>query len=235
MSRHFWPGQDAIGKRFHLFGDPQLLEVVGVVGNTIIGQIGEDPQPLVYLPITQDYSPQATLQVRTSGDPAPAIAGVRGQIQSLDHNLAITNVQTIDEILDQALWGPRIAAVLLTLFGALALVLAGIGVYGVLSYSVNQQTREIGVRMALGATPAEVLRWVVGQGFRLAAVGIVIGVIAGLALLQFVASLLFGISTHDPLTFGAVAVVLGAVALLACYLPARRATRVSPVVALRYE
>jgi len=235
MARHFWPDQDALGKRFHFFGDPQLLEVVGVVGNTVIGQIGEDPQPLVYLPITQDYSPQATLQVRTSGDPGPAIPGVRAQIQSLDRNLAITNVQTIAEVLDQALWAPRIAAVLLTLFGALALVLAGIGVYGVLSYSVNQQTREIGVRMALGATPAEVLRWVVGQGFRLAAVGIVIGVIAGLALLQFVASLLFGISTHDPLTFGAVALVLGAVALLACYVPARRATRVSPVTALRYE
>ena len=235
MARHFWPDQDPIGKRFHFFGDPKLLEVVGVVGNTVINAIGEDPQPLAYLPITQDYSPAVFLQVRSSGDPAPLIPTVRGQIQSLDRNLAITNVQTVKEVLDQGLWAPRMAAVLLTFFGGLALMLAGIGVYGVLSYSVNQQTREIGVRMALGATPAEVLRWVVGQGFRLAAVGLLIGLVAGLALMRFVSSLLFGISTHDPATFGVVVLVLAMVAFLACYVPARRATRVSPVVALRYE
>ena len=114
-----------------LFGDPKLLEVVGVVGNTVINQIGEDPQPLAYLPLTQDYSPAATLQVRTSGDPRAVIATVRSQIQALDHNLAITNVQTIEEVLDQGLWAPRMAAALLTLFGGLALILAAIGVYGV--------------------------------------------------------------------------------------------------------
>ena len=235
MARHFWPDQDPIGKRFHFFGDAKLLEVVGVVGNTVVNAIGEDPQPLVYLPLSQDYAPAAFLQVRTSGDPAAVIPTVRGQIQSLDRNLAITNVQTVKEVLDQGLWAPRMAAALLTFFGVLALTLAGIGVYGVLSYSVNQQTREIGVRMALGATPAEVLRWVVGQGFRLAAVGLLIGLVAGLALMRFLASLLFGVSTHDPATFGAVALVLAIVAFLACYVPARRATRVSPVVALRYE
>jgi putative ABC transport system permease protein len=127
------------------------------------------------------------------------------------------------------------AALLLTLFGVIALVLAGIGVYGVLSYSVTQQTREIGIRMALGARPAEVLRWVVSQGFRLAAAGLLVGLIAGLILMRFVASLLFGISAHDPITFGAVILVLGVVAFLACYVPARRASRVSPLVALRYE
>jgi hypothetical protein len=175
MARHFWPDQDPIGKRFHFFGDPKLLEVVGVVGNTVINQIGEDPQPLAYLPLTQDYSPAATLQVRTSGDPRAVIATVRSQIQALDHNLAITNVQTIEEVLDQGLWAPRMAAALLTLFGGLALILAAIGVYGVLSYSVSQQTREIGIRMALGATPAGVLRWVIGQGLRLAGMGVLLG------------------------------------------------------------
>jgi predicted permease len=235
MAHHFWPDQDAIGKRFHFFGDPKLLEVVGVVGNTVINQIGEDPQPLAYLPLTQDYPSAATMQARTSGDPHPVIATVRGQIQSLDHNLAITNVQTVDEVLDQGLWAPRMAAALLTLFGGLALILAAIGVYGVLSYSVNQQTREIGIRMALGATPAEVRRWVVGQGLRLAGAGVLVGVVVGLGLMHFVSSLLFGVSTHDPETFATVTLVLGIIALLACYLPARRATKINPLAALRHE
>ena len=235
MAHHFWPDQDAIGRRFHFFGETQLLEVVGVVANTVINEIGEDPQPLAYLPLSQDYAPAATLQVRTSGDPRAAVATVRSQIQSLDRNLAITNVQTIEEVLNQGLWAPRMAAVLLTLFGVLALMLAATGVYGVLSYSVTQQTREIGIRMALGARPAAVVRWVVGQGFRLAAAGLLIGLIAGLVLMRFVASLLFGVSAHDPATFGAVALVLAIVAFLACYVPARRASRVSPLVALRYE
>jgi putative ABC transport system permease protein len=160
---------------------------------------------------------------------------VRSQVQSLDRNLAITNVQTIEEVLDLGLWAPRIAAVLLTFFGIVALVLAGTGVYGVLSYSVTQQTREIGVRMALGARPALVLRWVVGQGLRLAAAGLVIGLAGALGLMHFVSSLLFGVSTYDPTTFVTVAVVLGVVAFLACYVPGRRATKVSPTVALRYD
>jgi putative ABC transport system permease protein len=235
MARHFWPGEDAIGKRFHFFGDPKLLQVVGVVGDTVINQIGEDPQPLAYLPLTQDFPPAATLQVRTSGDPEAVIATVRNQVQSLDRNLAITNVQTVEAVLNQGLWAPRMAAALLTLFGGLALILAAIGVYGVLSYSVNQQTREIGIRMALGATPAEVMRWVVAQGLRLAGVGVLIGVFAGLVLMRSVASLLFGISTHDPETFAGVAMVLILVAFFACYVPARRATKVNPVAALRNE
>jgi predicted permease len=235
MARHFWPGENAISKRFHFFGDPKLLQVVGVVGDTVINQIGEDPQPLAYLPLTQDFPPAATIQVRTSGDPEAVIATVRSRVQSLDRNLAITNIQTVEAVLNQGLWAPRMAAALLTLFGGLALILAAVGVYGVLSYSVNQQTREIGIRMALGATPDEVMRWVVAQGLRLAGVGVLIGVLAGLILMRSVASLLFGISTHDPETFAEVAMVLILVAFLACYVPARRATKVNPVVALRNE
>ena len=235
MARHFWPGEDAIGKRFHFFGDPKLLQVVGVVGDTVINQIGEDPQPLAYLPLTQDFPPAATIQVRTSGDPEAVIATVRNQVQSLDRNLAITNVQSVEAVLNQGLGAPRMAAALLTLFGGLALLLAAVGVYGVLSYSVNQQTREIGIRMALGATPTEVMRWVVAQGLRLAGVGVLIGVFAGLVLMRSVASLLFGVSTHDPETFAGVAMVLILVAFFACYVPARRATKVNPVAALRNE
>src|SRR6266480_3354157 len=235
MAKHFWPNQQAVGKRFHFFGDPTLREVVGVVGNTVINNIGEVPVPLAYLSITQDYSPAVTLQVRTTGIPEALIGGVRAQIQSLDPNLAITNVQTISEIMDQGLWAPRMGAALLTLFGGLALVLAAIGVYGVLSYSVNQQTREIGIRMAMGAERAHVLRLVVGQGLRLAGVGVLLGVIVAVAVMRQLSGLLFGISAYDPMTFAAVAVLLVLVAFLACYIPARRASCVDPLVALRHE
>jgi predicted permease len=235
MAKQFWPNQDAVGKRFHFFGDPTLRQIVGIVGNTVVNQIGEEPQPLAYLPITQDYSPAATLQVRTVGRPQAVIGTVRRQVQSLDTNLALTNVQTIREVLDQGLWAPRMAAGLLTLFGGLALILALVGVYGVLSYSVNQQTREIGIRVALGAKSSQVLGLIVAQGFRLAVGGLVLGIVAALLLTTLLSSLLFGINPHDPVTFGAVSLMLASAAILACYIPARRATRVDPIVALRYE
>ncbi|HET8921929.1 MAG TPA: FtsX-like permease family protein [Candidatus Acidoferrum sp.] len=235
MAKQFWPNQDAVGKRFHFFGDTILRQVIGVVRNTVVNNIGEVPVPLAYLAIVQDYSPAVTLQVHTAGKPESVIGGVRAQIQSLDHNLAITNVQTIGEIMDQGLWAPRMGAALLSLFGGLALVLAALGVYGVLSYSVTQQTREIGIRMAMGAKSADVLRLVVGQGLRLAGAGLVLGILIALVVMRQLASLLFGVSAYDPVTFGGVSLLLAFVALLACYIPARRATHVDPLVALRYE
>jgi putative ABC transport system permease protein len=173
--------------------------------------------------------------VHTTGNPQAPIGGVRAQIQSLDPNLAITNVQTIGEVMDQGLWAPRMGAALLTLFGGLALVLAALGVYGVLSYSVNQQTREIGIRMAMGAERAHVLRLVVGQGVRLAGVGVTLGILIALVATRQLSGLLFGVSAYDPVTFGVVALLLMLVALLACYIPARRATCIDPLVALRHE
>jgi predicted permease len=235
MAKRFWPNQEAVGKRFHFFGDPMLREVVGVTGNTVINSIGEEPVPLAYLPVSQDYPPAATLQIRTAAGPEAVIGGVRAQIQSLDPNLAITNVQTIGEIMDQGLWAPRMGAALLTLFGGLALVLAALGVYGVLSYSVNQQTREIGIRMAMGAERAHVLRLVVGQGLRLAAAGLILGIVIAFFVTRQLSSLLFGVSAHDPITYGGITVLLTTVAFFACYIPARRATTVDPLVALRHE
>lgn len=235
MARHFWPNENAIGKRFHFHGDPGLREIVGVVRNTVENNIGEEPQPVAYLPLMQNYSPAAIMLVRTSGRPEALISSVRSQVQQLDSNLALTNVQTIGELLSQGLWAPRMGAALLAVFGGLALILAIIGVYGVLSYSVNQQTREIGIRMAMGAQTGRVLRLVVGQGMRLAAAGLILGLLVAFAAMRLLGSLLFGVSSHDPLTFGAVSLVLAAAAALACYIPARRATKVDPIIALRYE
>lgn len=235
MAKKFWPNQEAIGRRFHFFRDTGLLEVVGIARNSVVNAIGEVPPPLVYLPVTQDYAPAATIQVQTTGKPEAVIAGVRAQIQSLEPNLAITNVQTIGEIIDQGLWAPEMGAALLALFGGLGLVLAAVGVYGVLAYSVTQQTREIGIRMAMGAERSHVLRLVVGQGLKLTAAGLLLGVLVALALTRQLSSLLFGVSAYDPWAYGSVVLILVLVALLACYLPARRAMRVDPLVALRYE
>ncbi len=235
MAKQFWPNQDAVGKRFHFFGETQLREVVGVVRDTVVNAIGEEPQPLAYLPLTQDFSPAVTMQVRTNGKPEPVIATVRGHVQSLDTNLALTNWNTIGELLDQGLWAPRMGAALLAVFGGVALILAVVGVYGVLSYSVNQQTREIGIRMAMGAQTGSVLKLVVKQGMRLAIIGLVLGLVVAFVAMRLLSSLLFGVSAHDPLIFGGVTLVLATAAVLACYIPARRAAHVDPLVALRYE
>ncbi len=235
MAKQFWPNENAVGKRFHFFGETQLREVVGIARDTVVNTIGEEPQPLAYLPLTQDFSPAVTMQVRTTGKPEPIIATVRSHVQSLDTNLALTNWNTIGELLDQGLWAPRMGAALLTVFGGVALILAVVGVYGVLSYSVNQQTREIGIRMAMGAQTGSVLSLVVKQGMRLAIVGLVLGLVVAFAAMRVLSSLLFGVSAHDPLIFGSVTLILATSAILACYIPARRAAHVDPLVALRYE
>jgi putative ABC transport system permease protein len=235
MAKHFWPNESAVGKRFHFFGDTVLREIVGVSGNTVVNQIGDPPQPVAYLPMAQEYSTFATVQVRTTGEPEAAIGTVRSVVQSLDTNLAITDVQTIREIMNQALWAPRMGAALLALFGGLALVLAAVGVYGVLSYSVNQQRHEIGIRRALGAQEGDVMRLVAGQGMLLAVAGLVLGLLLSGLFARLLASLLFGVSAMDPWTFLGVTTILLVVALIACYIPARRAVQVDPLVALRYD
>ncbi len=235
MAKMMWPGQEPLGKRFAIVNDPKLLQVVGVVGSAVIAQIGEDPQPIAYLPMRQQYSPGAALVVRTTGNPEPLLGAVQTQVQQIDKNLAFTNGQTVQQILGQGLWPARMGAALLGLFGALALILASIGIYGVLAYSVAQRTSEIGLRMALGAQSNQVLGLVLKQGMLLALIGAAVGVLVALPVARLASGLLYGVSATDPLTYGGITLLLLGVALLACYLPARRATRIDPLVALRVE
>lgn len=233
MARHFWPGQSAVGKRFRFATDNSLREIVGVVGNSAIGAIGEQPQPIAYLPMEQEFSPAVTVHVRTASNPGAVLRPVMARVQALDGDLALTNSNTIQEVIDQNLWAPRVGAALFGIFGLLGLALASVGVYGVMAHTVAQRTNEIGIRMALGAPATNVIAMVVGQSLKIAVLGIGIGIVAALGVTGLMQSLLFGIGPRDPLTFLAVSGVLLLVALVAGFIPARRAARIDPVAALR--
>ncbi|HEV3140909.1 MAG TPA: ABC transporter permease, partial [Vicinamibacterales bacterium] len=234
MAKKFWPDQDAMGKRFKFFGQDQFQQVVGIAKDSKYNFIGEDPTPNIYQAATQVYQPQVSLFVKAA-QPQAVLGTLRGEVQQLDRNLPLTNVFTLTDIFDQSLWAPRMGAWLLAVFAGLSLVLAVIGIYGVMAYTVSQRTRELGIRLALGASPNDVLRLVVMQGLRLTIAGVVVGLIASLALSRLIASLLFNVSPTDVVTFVVVPLVLAAAAIGASYLPALRATRIDPMIALRYE
>jgi putative ABC transport system permease protein len=185
--------------------------------------------------LLRDYSTNATLVARTVGDPQSALNALRQELQRRDPTLPLYNVQTLTDHMSVPLFPFRLAAMVLLSFGILAIVLAAIGIYGVMSYVVAGRTREIGVRIALGAARRDVLLLIIGQGMRLAVIGLCIGVLSAIGAAQLLAKLLFGVSAIDPLTFAGVSLLLALVAALACYIPARRATKVDPLVALRYE
>jgi predicted permease len=234
MAKRFWPDQDAIGKRFKFFGQDNFQQVVGIARDSKYNFIGEDPTPYIYQATTQVYQPQLSLFVKAP-NPQAVIGTVRGEVQQLDRNLPLTGVFTLNEIFDQSLWAPRMGAWLLAVFAGLSLVLAVIGIYGVMAYSVSQRTRELGIRVALGASRADVVRLVVLQGLRLTITGVIVGLAVSLAVTRLVATLLFNVSPTDLVTFIAVPALLALAALGASYLPALRATRIDPVIALRYE
>jgi predicted permease len=238
MARRYWPNEDATGKRFH-WGHPGAKDpwvtIVGVVGDTRLYGLANPSRLEVYLPFRQESKTDMYLVLRSAVDPASLTSSVRATVAAIDKDQPVFNVTTMQKLVDDSVSTPHLTLVLLGLFSALALVLAAIGIYGVISYTVQQRTHEIGIRMALGAQRGDVLRLVVGQGVKLAAIGVVIGIAVTLGLMRLITSLLFGVSATDPITFVAASVVLLLVALAACYIPARRAIAVDPMDALRYE
>jgi predicted permease len=235
FARRFWPGQDPLGKRFAQgSADAPMLQVVGVVEDGKYAGLNEEPQPYVCRPISQAFIGTNTVIVRTSTDSQKMLALVRREAQRLDPQMPLSG-KLLVERLAMPLLPARIAASVLGSFGLLALVLAAIGIYGVMSYTVTRRTHEIGIRVALGAQAADVLRLIIGQGMTLALIGVAVGLSLALLITRLMRSLLFGVSASDPLTYAGVVALLSAVALLACYLPARRATKIDPIVALRNE
>jgi len=235
MANRFWPNQDAIGKRFRFFGDDVSQEVIGVVKGGTAQHIGEDTRPMAYQSLLQDYSSWIWLHVRTADDPSGLLGAVRREVQALDRTMPLTRSVTISQLIGEELWGARMGAALLAVFGLLALILASVGIYGVVAFSVSRRTSEFGIRLALGARPSDVLRLVLGQTLTLVAAGALIGITGGLIVTRMVASLLYGVSAVDPATFIGAPLLFLLVALMASYLPARRATKIDPMIALRCE
>ena len=242
MARQFFPGENAVGKHVTLMGGfgpvgsvSGTREIVGVVADTQNVDLGKQAAAEVYFPYSQGTWRMVSVAVRTAGDPAAIAADLRRQVWAIDPDLAVAHLQPLDRVVAQSVAQPRFNMALLAVFAALALVLASVGIYGLVSYSVNLRVREIGVRMALGARRQDVSRQVMREGTVLTVLGLCIGTVAALGLTRLISSLLFGVSPTDPLTFIAAALILLLVAQLASYLPARRATRVEPLAALRNE
>jgi predicted permease len=243
FANRFWPNEDPIGKRVAVQAIPksnppmpQWCTVVGVVGH--VKHYGPDVEgrEQAYFPLTQlSFARTMYLAVRTNLEPASVTSAIRHEVLAVDKNMPIYEVSTMGRLLSNSVVQPRLNLTLLAVFAAIALVLAAVGIYGVMAYTVTQRTHEIGIRMAIGAQTEDVLKQVLAEGARLAAVGLALGLAGSLAATRLIATLLFGVKPTDPLTFAAVAVILASVSLAACYIPARRATRVDPLVALRYE
>ena len=238
IAQRYFPGGDAVGGRLH-FGDfgpeAQWITIVGVVGDVKNNGLSAEDALTIYQPFEQGPTVPICLFLRSSSSPETLTAGVRDAVQAIDKGLPVSNIKTGDQLLYEAVGQPRFHTFLIALFAAVAMLLAAVGIYGVISYSVAQRTHEIGIRLAVGARPQDVLLLVIRQGMVMASIGTGIGLFAAFGLTRLMSSLLFRVSATDPLTFAGVAALLVGVALLACWIPARRATKVDPMVALRYE
>jgi predicted permease len=231
--RRYWPGADPLGKRLRAIG--RWFTVIGVAHNSDAEHLNQKAKPLVYLPLFQAYDSHVTIHARVVGNPLQYSSAVQNSIHQLDADLPLHDLMTLDSRIQLNTTDTRIGGAFVGTFGVLALVLAAVGVYGVLAYTTRQRTRELGIRIALGAEPRDVFSLVLRQGAILAFLDIVIGLTASFALTRASSTLLFGVSASDPPTFAAVAILFLLVALLACYFPARRAMHTDPLTALRYE
>jgi putative ABC transport system permease protein len=234
MASEFWPNEDAVGKIFD--NDTLPIQVVGVVADTkIFNSPRQKTIDEAYFPVGWAPRAEMAITVHSASAPGALPETVRRTIAEIDSRLPVFNVRPMQQVIVESSSDTRFEATLLGIFAALALLLAAVGIYGVMSYLVAQRTQELGIRMALGALPSDVLRLVIGRGVALTVAGLAIGLVAALGITRLLGTLLFGVSATDPVTFLGVALLLGVVALAACYIPARRATRIDPLVALRYE
>jgi putative ABC transport system permease protein len=234
-ANQYFPGQSPIGKHLHISSDLIEREIIGVVGDVKFNALTAPNFPEMYLPLSQVPWPLTTLVVRSNLNSKPLIAAVRQKILEIDPDLPVAGIQSMNDVVATSVAQPKLLTQLVGAFATFALLLAAIGIYGVMAYSVARRTQELGIRVALGAQPADILKIVLGQGMRLVLIGLGLGVVVSLGLTRLLSSLLFGVSTYDPETFVTVTLVLGMIALLACYLPARRATKVNPILALRND
>jgi predicted permease len=234
MAKNYWPHRNPIGGRVQI--GKQTLEVVGIAKNIKYRDLSEQPQPFLYLPFAQQYSPLMTLHVESAADPAMLAAPVLAEIRRLDPGTPVEGVQTMDRFFEEgALFGNRLVTQLVTVIGLFGLLLSVGGLYGVIAYSVSRRTREIGIRIAVGADPASVARLVLRQGMKLTVIGVAIGLALSLFASKLLGSLLVGVSGRDPFVYAAVPLLLATISLLACYVPARRAARIDPLLALRQD
>jgi putative ABC transport system permease protein len=233
LAERYWPGQDPVGQRINLGGD--WLTVVGVAPDLRLKKLNESADEQVYLPYTAHPNVAYTLLVRTRGEPAALAGAVRTMVHALDPGVPVAEMFSMEDVAQRSLWQQRLFGGMFTAFGVIALLLAVTGVYAMMAYSVGQRTHEIGVRMALGARAGSVLGMVVREGMKIAAIGLAIGLVAAFGVTRVMKGILWGVSPSDPLTFIGIATLLGGVVLLASWLPARRAARVDPMVALRSE
>jgi predicted permease len=231
----YWPHQEAVGKQLNSDLTNEWFTVVGVARNSKVNGLNEKPTPFLYLPLYQVYRATMIINARVTGDPLAFGKTVEKSIHELNADLVVFDVTTLELREQIASFGQRVAGTFVGAFGLLALVLAAVGIYGVTAYTTRQRTHEIGIRMALGASKKDILRLVLGHGLRLTLAGVGLGLAVSFALTRYLGSLLLGVTSTDALTFSSVAILLCAVALFACFIPARRAMRVDPMVALRYE
>jgi predicted permease len=232
---HFWPNQEGLGRQFDSDLTNERFTVIGVARDIKQTGLTEQPVAFVYLPLYQVYRDGMIINARVSGDPLAFTKTIEKAVHELNADVGLFDITTVEEREHFSSFGQRIAGTFVGAFGLLALVLAGVGIYGVTAYTTRQRTREIGIRMSLGASKQDVLRLVLGHGVRLMLLGVGVGLALSFAVTRFLSSLLLGVTSTDALTFSFVAILLCAVALFACFLPARRAMRVDPMVALRYE